>query len=134
MSAERKPVETLADAHRSRAQYMREHLTASARKSLGSYKPIIVHDRGSLTERTEVVGTCAETRYREWIDGRPNPRTAYTHYERGRTFSDRGEAVQYAQQVIDSRIANAASMADRADVCTRHRAAARQEQGAASHG
>ena len=111
MADERKPAGSLADAHRARAQAMQERSTASARKSFGSYKPVIVHDRGSLTERTEVVGTRAETRYREWIDGRPNPRTAYTHYERGMTFSDRGGAVQYAQRVIESRIKDALSMA-----------------------
>lgn len=100
-------LEDIRAAHLARAAYIRENLKPSARKSFGSYKPLVVRPNGS----TEVVGTRAETRYRTWIDGKPDPRTAYTHYERGKTFSTRPEAIAFAVTVIERRALHAEKQA-----------------------
>lgn len=76
---------------------------ASARKSYGSYKPIIVSPDG----RTEVCGQRRETRYLVWVDGKPDPKTMYVTNHRGLTFPSREEAVQYAYRCIGARVADA---------------------------
>lgn len=68
-------------------------MKASARKSLGEYKPLIVHDSG----RTEVVGKRGHTEY--WIALTYSGETYRAH--RGVTFPSRKEAIDYAQKHID---------------------------------
>lgn len=62
----------------------------SARKSYGSYKPILVYKRipGCNTANTEVLG-------REFADGR---------MARGTVFSDRNEAIAFAENCKQGRI------------------------------
>jgi len=79
---------------------------ASARKSYGAYKPVIVHIHSTGGTSTEIVG---QRGYREhiipltkWYDG---PTDVY-HAQRGITFATRTEAVTYAQSVIDLRRAH----------------------------
>ena len=65
-------------------------MKASARKSHGEFKPVIIHPNG----RNETVGR--NTRY-----------CPYTHREfsrRGVTFEKRPDAVAYAAQVINRRL------------------------------
>ena len=76
---------------------------ASARKSYGSYKPIIVSPNG----RTEVCGQRRETRYLVWVDGKPDPKTMYVTNHRGLTFTSREEAVQYADRCIGAKVTDA---------------------------
>ena len=68
-------------------------MKASARKSLGEYKPLIIHDSG----RTEVVGQRGHTEH--WI-ALTNSGETYRP-RRGVTFVDRDKAVAYAQRHID---------------------------------
>jgi len=68
---------------------------ASARKSLGEYKPLIVYPNG----KTEVCEKSPE---------RANHYTAKgmikgNRYARGKTYADRAEAIAAAQDVIDYR-------------------------------
>lgn len=79
-------------------------MKASARKSYGEYKPLIVHPSG----RTEVVGQRGHLE-------RIQPQTKFYdgplevwHAHRGVTFKSREEAVRYAQQHIDRLIENRA--------------------------
>lgn len=89
--------EQMIASHERRADFFRTQVKASARKSYGSYKPLLVFPDG----RTEVQGQRSETRYRV-SDGRNyDPRTAYTHNERGKTFSERADAIAYAKRCID---------------------------------
>lgn len=71
---------------------------ASARKSLGEFKPLIV-----LGNKTEVCESSPERcdRYTERgvIKG--------SRYARGTTYQTRGEAIAAAQLVIDARLADA---------------------------
>lgn len=68
-------------------------MKASARKSLGEFKPLIIHASG----RTEVVGQRGHTEH--WI-ALTNGGETY-HARRGVTFKTREEAVAYAQARID---------------------------------
>lgn len=68
-------------------------MRASARKSLGEYKPLIVHENG----RTEVVGKRGRTEHWRALT---NCGETYRP-QRGVTFADRDEAVAYAQRHID---------------------------------
>ncbi|MGJ7039201.1 hypothetical protein J2Y63_002456 [Shinella sp. BE166] len=78
-----------------------------ARKSLGEYKPLIIHPNG----RTEVLGQAghlqriqAQTKFY----GGPDQ---IWHGERGKTFPTRGEAVAYAEKQIAARAARDAERA-----------------------
>lgn len=106
-------VELLSVAHERRAEAIRANCKPSARKSFGSYKPLIIHNPGPW-QRTEVVGSRAETRYRVSDGHNHDVRTAYTHYERGVTFPERADAIEYAAKVIERRIAAALADADKA--------------------
>ncbi|PQV52917.1 hypothetical protein LX70_04023 [Defluviimonas denitrificans] len=79
-------------------------MKASARKSLGEFKPLIIHDSG----RTEVVGKRGHTEHWQALT---NGGETY-HPVRGVTFPDRGEAVAYAQRHID-RLLEARARRDR---------------------
>lgn len=68
-------------------------MKASARKSLGEFKPLIVHASG----RTEVVGQRGNTEH--WV-ALTNSGETY-HARRGVTFKTREEAIEYAQRRID---------------------------------
>lgn len=68
-------------------------MKASARKSLGEYKPVIVHGNG----RTEVVGQRGHTEHWQALT---NCGETY-HARRGVTFPDRADAVAYAQRHIE---------------------------------
>lgn len=68
-------------------------MKASARKSLGEFKPLIVHDSG----RTEVVGQRGHTEH--WL-ALTNGGETY-RARRGVTFAARADAVAYAQRHID---------------------------------
>lgn len=85
-------------------------MKASARKSFGEFKPVIVHDDG----RTEVVGK--RERALVWVPGQagmhPLP-GGPTHFVRGKTFAAKADAVAYAQRHIDARIAARAEWAKR---------------------
>ena len=65
-------------------------MKASARKSHGEYKPVIVHDSG----RTEIIGR--NVRY--------CPYTHRTFGRRGVVFAGRADAVGYAAQTINRRL------------------------------
>lgn len=65
-------------------------MKASARKSLGEYKPLIIHASG----RTEVIGKREATGYQARVEGKER-------YRRGLTFTDRAAAMAYAQRHID---------------------------------
>lgn len=67
-------------------------MRASARKSLGEYKPLIVHKSG----RTEVVGQRGHTE--RWV-ALTNSGETY-RARRGVTFKSREDAVAYAQRHI----------------------------------
>ena len=69
---------------------------ASARKSCGEYKAVVIHPDG----RTEILGKRERPliwRGREALPGGP------THFVRGKTFATRDEAVTFAQRTIDLR-------------------------------
>lgn len=68
-------------------------MTASARKSLGEYKPMIKHASG----RTEIVGRRGYNEH--WI-ALTNAGETW-RWRRGLTFTDRDDAVAYAQKHID---------------------------------
>ena len=68
-------------------------MKASARKSLGEYKPLIIHSSG----RTEVVGQRGTTEL--WV-ALTNGGSTY-RARRGVTFADRTDAIAHAQKVID---------------------------------
>jgi len=68
-------------------------MKASARKSLGEYKPLIIHDSG----RTEVIGKRSHTEH--WI-ALTNAGTTQ-HFSRGVTYAERADAVAHAQKHID---------------------------------
>lgn len=68
-------------------------MKASARKSLGEFKPLIVHDSG----RTEVVGQ--RGRAEHWVALTDSGETYRAI--RGVTFKAREDAIAYAQQHID---------------------------------
>lgn len=68
-------------------------MKASARKSLGEFKPLIVHDSG----RTEVVGRRGTTEH--WV-ALTNSGETYRP-RRGVTFKERADAVAYAQRHIE---------------------------------
>lgn len=70
--------------------------TPSARKSFGSYKPVIVRGDGS----TEICGQNAKLSYKVWQGNRPDPKSAYVKHARGVTFDTREEAIQYARDCI----------------------------------
>lgn len=85
-------------------------MKASARKSYGEFKPVIVHDDG----RTEVVGK--RERPLVWVPGQagmhPLP-GGPTHLVRGKTFAAKADAVAYAQRHIDARTAAMAAARER---------------------
>ncbi len=68
-------------------------MKASARKSLGEYKPLIVHRSG----RTEVVGQRGHTEHWQALTNCGETYRA----RRGVVFKDRKDAVDYAQRHID---------------------------------
>jgi hypothetical protein len=68
-------------------------MKASARKSLGEYKPLIIHDSG----RTEVIGKRGRTEHWQALT---NCGETYRP-QRGVTFADKGRAIAYAQRHID---------------------------------
>jgi len=68
-------------------------MKSSARKSLGEYKPVIVHGGG----RTEVVGQRGHTEHWQAFTNCGETYRAV----RGVTFKDREDAVAYAQKHID---------------------------------
>jgi len=75
-------------------------MKASARKSYGEYKAVIVHEMLGGRIRTEVLGQKAVPliwRGSEYLPGGP------TRHVRGRVFATRDEAVAHAQAVIDRR-------------------------------
>ena len=78
-------------------------MKASARKSYGEYKPMIVHPGIRGRSRSEIVGQRGHMQ-------RIQPQTKFYegpteiwHARRGVTFKDRAEAIAYAQKVIDVR-------------------------------
>lgn len=73
---------------------MTESMKASARKSLGEYKPMIQHASG----RTEIVG---KRGYNEHWIALTNAGETW-RWRRGLTFKNREDAVAYAQKHIDS--------------------------------
>ena len=77
---------------------------ASARKSLGAYKPII-----KVAGRSEVVEQNPDRFARNTRDGMVTPNS----FARGTTYASRDDAVAAAQRMIDSRLADA--MARHAD-------------------
>lgn len=93
MSAPNRP---LSEITLLRMEYIRAY-KASARKSFGSFKPVVVKGDGS----TEVCGQRAELRNKVWVDGRPDPKTAYVQNHRGVTFQTRDEATAYARACIE---------------------------------
>jgi hypothetical protein len=68
-------------------------MKASARKSLGEFKPLIIHSDG----RTEVVGQRGRTEH--WV-ALTNSGETY-RARRGITFETSEEAIAYAQNRID---------------------------------
>lgn len=72
-------------------------MKASARKSLGEFKPLIVHANG----RTEIVGQRGHTEHWQAFT---NGGETY-HARRGVTFTEREDAVAYAQRHIDRLLA-----------------------------
>lgn len=70
--------------------------TPSARKSFGSYKPVIIRADGS----TEICGQNAKVSYKIWQGARPDPKSMYVQHRRGATFDTRAEAVEYARDCI----------------------------------
>lgn len=75
-------------------------VTASARKSQGEYKPVIVHTSG----RTEVLQQATVKPYSRTLDGK---RRLYTAEARGTTYATREEALAVAQAHIDRCLADA---------------------------
>ena len=71
---------------------------ASARKSLGEYKPLI-----KVGGRTEVIEQNPDRFARNTRDGMVTP----NRYARGTTYASRDDAIAAAQQVIDLRLAAA---------------------------
>ena len=71
---------------------------ASARKSLGEYKPLI-----KVGGRTEVVEQNPDRFARNTRGGMVQG----NRYARGTTYSNRGDAIAAAQRMIDSRLADA---------------------------
>ncbi|CEG08748.1 hypothetical protein BN961_02166 [Afipia felis] len=72
---------------------------ASARKSFGEYKAVIVYPNG----RTEILGKCERPliwRGKEALPG------GLTHFVRGKTFANREDAIARAQREIDGLFAN----------------------------
>ncbi len=68
-------------------------MKAGARKSLGEYKPLVIHSSG----RTEVVGQRGTEEL--WV-ALTNGGSTY-RARRGVTFATRKDAVAYAQKTID---------------------------------
>jgi hypothetical protein len=83
---------------------------ASARKSYGEYKPIIVHSDG----RTEILGK--RERPLIWRGKEPLP-GGPTHFVRGKTFATRYEAEEFADRVINKRIQSAREAMERFLAC-----------------
>ncbi len=73
-------------------------MKASARKSYGEYKPVIIYDNG----RTEI---CGKKGYvvQEQAQTQFGYSSERTIFQRGKTFKERQDAVDYAQAVIDRR-------------------------------
>lgn len=71
---------------------------ATARKSLGVYKPVI-----AVGARTEVVEQSPDRFARNTRDGMVTPNS----FARGTTYASRDDAVAAAQRMIDSRLADA---------------------------
>lgn len=91
-------------------------MKASARKSFGEYKPIIIHPHMHLPEidgRTEVVGQRGRLEVIIPQTKHYQGPTEVWHSKRGVTFVDRSDAVAYAQCEIERR--NAARAKARAD-------------------
>ena len=74
------------------AKFYRDEVRPSARKSFGSFKPVLVYPGG----RTEICGQRAVTSYKIWQASQPDPKSAYVKYSRGKTFPTRDEAIAYA--------------------------------------
>ena len=88
---------------------------ASARKSLGAYKPIIEYPAGS-PNKTEVLEQSVDRFDR-------NTRTGMVKgdkFARGNTYLTREEAVAAAQAVIDARLAGARDRLARCPERSRH--------------
>lgn len=76
-------------------------MKATARKSYGEYKPIIVFDSG----RTEICGKNGRVVH-EQAQTQFGYSSSRTIYQRGVTFRVRQDAVDYAQVVIERRQRN----------------------------
>lgn len=85
-------------------------MKATARKSLGEYKPVIIHDSG----RTEVVGKRGHTEHWQALT---NCGETYRP-RRGVTFTTKEDAIAYAQKHIDRLTEFAARR--RAEYAARH--------------
>lgn len=77
-------------------------VTASARKSLGEYKPLLVYPNG----KTEVCEQSAERFDRNTKKGMVNG----NRMARGNTYASRQDAIEAAQKVIDTRRVDAETM------------------------
>jgi len=73
-------------------------MEATARKSLGEYKPVIRYASG----RTEICGQNARL-IREFAQTKFGHCSERIKYKRGVTFASRNDAIAYAQRVIDQR-------------------------------
>jgi hypothetical protein len=103
------PLAEIIEAHEQRAVRYRINLKASARKSYGAYKPVIVYPDG----RSQIVGQHLERRYREWIDGKPNIKTVFYRNYRGEIFDTRELATAYATSVIEAMARDALDQAEK---------------------
>lgn len=83
-------------------------MRASAVKSRGEYKAVIIHTISANRERREILGKRERPliwRGREPLPGGP------THFVRGKTYATRAEAVAVAERAIDQRLNRRAALA-----------------------
>ncbi len=91
---------------------------ASAKKSFGEYKPLMIHPSGY----TEILGKRGYVERIQPLTKFYEGPTEVIHYQRGKTFQTRVEAIAYAQKYIDKL---------EASIAERHAAyVARQERNA----
>ncbi|PKR54246.1 hypothetical protein COO20_08850 [Thalassospira marina] len=89
-------------------------MKASARKSYGEYKPVIIHDPDGVRRRTEIVGK--RDKYRPIVAETVfySGPSEEIDWSRGVTFVNRDDAIKYAERLIKQRLARRKAFRDKA--------------------